>query len=35
MSKKHDLSALQQLYADSQTTDQEIFAEQKSNLLLV
>lgn len=33
--KKHDLSALQQMYSDGETCDNEIFAEQKSNLLLV
>lgn len=34
-SKGHDIAALNALYLDGETADQEVFAEQRSNLLLV
>ncbi len=35
MSQKHSIEDLNSLYRDAETVDQEIFAEQRSNLLLV
>lgn len=35
MTKKHDAAALDALYTDSDSVDKEIFAEMRSNLLLV
>lgn len=35
LTKKHDAAALQTLYTDGDTVDKEIFAEMRSNLLLV
>lgn len=34
-SEKHDIAALNGLYLDGESCDQEVFAEQRSNLLLV
>jgi hypothetical protein len=34
-SAKHDINALNTLYTDGESCDQEVFAEQRSNLLLV